>query len=146
MIKLGVCVQRLGWVLNSVFWLLRLHLEFLQPHLRRQGRRVKMNENRLSTAERVVQECFWGDYRISAQEILDRLDKGDIDFERFLFSKIMDNSSYPSLHLRTLFAQETLQVLLGRYLKQAGHTKRVRLVAANLTGQYDLVPEEQWTR
>lgn len=105
-----------------------------------------MNENRLSTAERVVQECFWGDYRISAQEILDRLDKGDIDFERFLFSKIMDNSSYPSLHLRTLFAQETLQVLLGRYLKQAGHTKRVRLVAANLTGQYDLVPEEQWTR
>lgn len=42
-----------------------------------QGRRGKMNENRLSTAERVVQECFWGDYRISAQEILDRLDKGD---------------------------------------------------------------------
>jgi len=105
-----------------------------------------MNNDRLCTAQRVVQECFWGDYRMSAQEILDRLDKGDIDFERFLFSKILDNSSYPSRHLRALFAPERLQTLLERYLRQARHTKRVRLVAANLTGHYDLVPEEQWTR
>ena len=107
---------------------------------------TKMNNDRLRTAERVVQECFWGDYRMSAQEILDRLDKGDTDFERFLFSKIIDNSSYPSRHLRTLFAPETLHALLERYLKQAGHTKRVRLVAANLTGHYDLVLEHQWKK
>ena len=69
---------------------------------------------------------------------------GKADFEHFLFSKIMDNSSYPSRHLQTLFAPETLHALLERYLKQAGHTKRVRLVTANLTGQYDLVPEHQW--
>jgi len=114
--------------------------------LAKQGRWGKMSNDRLSTAQRVVQECFWGDYRMSAREILDRLDKGDTDFERFLFSKIMDNSSYPSRHLRALFAPERLQTLLERYLKQAGHTKRVRLVAANLTGQYDLVPEHQWKK
>jgi hypothetical protein len=83
---------------------------------------------------------------MSAQVILDRLDKHDEDFERFVFSKIMENSIYPSRHLRTLFAPERLQTLLERYLQQAGHTKRSRLVAANLTGHYDLVPEENWAR
>ncbi len=103
-----------------------------------------MNDSRLSTAETVFQECFWGDYHLSASEILSRLDRKDPGFERFLFSKIMNNSRYPSRHLRRLFPSETLKRLLEEELKRNRSNKRVRLVAANILEQYDLVPEHKW--
>jgi hypothetical protein len=102
--------------------------------------------HRLASAETVLQECFWGDYNLSAQDLLHRLDAGDPGFERFLFSKIMENSSHPSRHLRILFAPRIMNELLQRHLTQSGDKQRVRLVAANLTGNYDLVPELQWNR
>ena len=42
----------------------------------------KMTAPRLETARVVVQECFWGDYHLSAQNILDRLEKNEPGFAR----------------------------------------------------------------
>lgn len=53
-----------------------------------------MPDPRLSSAQIVLQECFWGDYHLSAQEILDRLDGNESGFDRFLFSKIIENSRH----------------------------------------------------
>jgi len=103
-------------------------------------------DRRVESARIVLEECFWGDYRLTPEEILDRLEKEDDPFERFLFSKIMENSRYPSRHLRNLLSPERLQSLLERYLAQAGNKKRVRLVAANLTGRPELAPEYRWRR
>lgn len=107
------------------------------------------NDPRLSVVRRLLRECFWGDYLLSAEEILARLDRNESGFARFIFSKIIENGSFPSRDLPLLFTAETLQALLARYLlmteKQRGrNNQRVRLVAANLTGHYDLVPELQW--
>jgi len=104
------------------------------------------DDRRLESARIVLKECFWGDYELTPNGILDRLETQDAGFERFLFSKIMENSRYPSRHLRNLLSPERLQSLLERYLAQAGNKKRVRLVAANLTGRPELAPEYRWRR
>jgi hypothetical protein len=104
------------------------------------------HDHRLHSAHTVVHECFWGDYNLSAQELLQRLDAGEPGFERFLFSKIIENSPHPSRHLRILFAPEIRDKLLQRYLAQSGDQQRIRLLAANLLGKPDLVPEMLWNR
>ena len=101
---------------------------------------------RIKSARIVVDECFWGDYRLTPKELLDRLEHRDAAFERFLFSKIMENSRYPSRHLRNLFPRNSLRALLDRYLERAGGKKRIRLIAANLTGNPELAPEYRWRR
>ena len=104
----------------------------------------KANDIRLATACSVIEECFWGDYLLTPEELLSRLDSGEPGFDRFIFSKIIENASKPSWYLPVLFPPDRLQTLLDRYLRMAGKKKRVRIVAANLTGRYDLVPELQW--
>jgi hypothetical protein len=113
-------------------------------HMR--GLACPKEDSRLASARLVMAECFWGDYLLSAEDILARLDRGEPGFDRFLFSKIIENSRQPSRHLPVLFPPETLQGMLARYLQMSGGKKRVRLVAANLTGRHDLVPELQWQR
>lgn len=104
------------------------------------------DDNRTASVQKVLKECFWGDYRISEEDILERLESGDLGFARFLFSKIIENSRHPSRHLQVLFPPDVLRDLLERYLKSSGGRKRIRLVAANITGNYDLVPEYRWKR
>jgi len=78
--------------------------------------------------------------------ILRRIDAEDVGFMRFIFSKIIENSSHPSREIRILFPRAVWEQLLNRYMQRSGDKKRIRLVAANLTGNYDLVPEVQWKR
>ncbi|MFW6326021.1 MAG: hypothetical protein ACOC0T_04645 [Desulfovermiculus sp.] len=103
-----------------------------------------MQDKRATSAQQVVQECFWGDYTLSAQDLLAQLDSGDAAFQRFLFSKIVENSRHPSRHLRALYPPEQLQALLKEYMPRARDQKRIRLIAANLTKNYALAPEYQW--
>jgi len=104
-----------------------------------------MIDNKKSSAQKVINECFWGDYHLSVQELLSSLESGDQYFQRFIFSKIIENSRHPSLHLRILFTTEQLQSLLKLYMGQAeAPNKRIRLVAANLTGNFDLAREYAW--
>lgn len=101
---------------------------------------------RLNCAHRVIEECFWGDYLLSAEDMLSRLDRCEPGFDRFIFSKIIENSRKPSWYLPLLFQPGALQSLLARYMERAGDRKRVRLIAANLNGSHDLVPELQWQK
>lgn len=103
-----------------------------------------MEDSRQKIAQAVLKECFWGDYNISPAELLKKLDNAEQGMDRFLFSKIIENSSHPSKYLRGLIPEDRLKTLLQRYLAQSQQKKRIRLVAANLTGQYDLAPEYAW--
>ena len=105
-----------------------------------------MTDPRMASVKVVLRECFWGEYHLSTQEILDRLDRNEPGFNRFLFSKIIENSRHPSRTIRNLFPPAVLEDLLERYLEQAGEKKRLRLIAANLTGNYHQAPEYQWRR
>ncbi len=105
-----------------------------------------MTDPRMVSVKVVLQECFWGEYNLSAQDILNRLDRNEPGFDRFLFSKIIENNRHPSRHIRNLFPPTLLEDLLERYLEQAGEEKRLRLIAANLTGDYTQAPEYQWRR
>jgi len=104
----------------------------------------KSTNQRFDSAEAVLTECFWGDYTLTAQDLLRRLDGDEPGFDHFLFSKIIENSRRPSRHLRNLFSPDRLEFLLNRHLEQSGNKKRVRLVAANLTGNYHLASEYGW--
>ena len=103
-------------------------------------------DRKFRAASQVVEECFWGDYKLSAHDILDRLESKDGAFGRFLFSTINENSRFPSKHLTALFDQKDLLPMLERYLSASGSKRRIRLVAANITSDYDLVREYQWKR
>lgn len=111
-----------------------------------EGASGKKGADKRIIADKIINECFWGDYSLTTEELLLRLEQHEPGFERFLFSKIIENSRQPSRYLPVLFTPEVLQSLLDHYLRIAGNKKRVRLVAANLTSQYDLVPELQWSR
>ena len=103
-----------------------------------------MKDEQTSSAQKVIQECFWDDYTLSVQDLLAKLDSGDLTFQRFLFSKIVENSRHPSRHLRALYPPDQLQALLKDYMPRARDQKRIRLIAANLTQNYALAPEYQW--
>jgi hypothetical protein len=103
-----------------------------------------MRGNKIMSAEAVVRECFWGDYQISAEELLKRLEADEPGFDNFVFSKIIENSSYPSKHLRVLFQPHKIQALLERYVQSGGHCKRLPIIAANLSGNYEPASEYAW--
>ena len=103
-----------------------------------------MTDPRMVSAQTVLKECFWGDYDLTSEDILDHIDKNEPGFNHFLFSKIIENSHYPSRHLRDLFPRDVLEELLEHYIKNARNKKRLRLIAANITGHYDQVPDYQW--
>ena len=105
-----------------------------------------MADQRLKSANTVIKECFWGEYHLTAKELLDRLDSNTHSFNKFLFSKIIENSRYPSRHIGILFPQAVFESLLEEYLGQAGEKKRLRLIGANLTGDYSRAPEYRWQR
>ncbi|MFP4392098.1 MAG: hypothetical protein ACLFPG_04505 [Desulfohalobiaceae bacterium] len=105
-----------------------------------------MKQERAVSAQEVIQECFWGDYCLSVQELLNKLDSGDAAFQRFLFSKIVENSRHPSRHLRILYPPDQLHALLEDYMPRARNEKRIRLIAANLTQDYALAREYQWRK
>ncbi len=103
-----------------------------------------MDDPRLISARAVMRECFWGDYQITVEELLKRIAADEPGFDRLVFSKIVENSSYPSRHIRALFHPDRWRILVDRYLKTGRNTKRIRLVAANLTGNYELAKEYRW--
>jgi hypothetical protein len=52
-----------------------------------------MKEPRLESARIVLQECFWGDYKLSAEELLSRLDRRDPGFDRTISSRSTDGNA-----------------------------------------------------
>ncbi|MFO7817291.1 MAG: hypothetical protein ACQES5_04645 [Thermodesulfobacteriota bacterium] len=105
-----------------------------------------METSRQKLAQAVLEECFWGDYNLSPVKLLEKLDNTNEGMDNFLFSKIIENSSHPSKYLRKLIPEDRLNVLIHRYLDKSQQKKRIRVVAANLTGRYDLAPEYAWKK
>ncbi|WP_045220557.1 hypothetical protein [Desulfonatronum thioautotrophicum] len=105
-----------------------------------------MSDQRHASAETVIRECSWGDYLLTPTNLLHELDSGDPGSERFLFSKIIENSPHPSRHLRVLSPPAALEHVLHRHLSNPQVTQRSRIVAASLTGDFTLVPELSWNR
>lgn len=105
-----------------------------------------MADNRKENIKAILEECFWGEYTITVEDIISRLDKKDPDFIKFLFSKIVENSKYPSRYIKNLFSPAIYNSLIEDYQKKARDKKRFRLIYANLTGNYDNVSEYQWKR
>lgn len=102
---------------------------------------------REEAANRVIAECFWGDYSFSTAEILERLSQSDPKFNRFICGKVVANGSYPSATLRALFGESSAVTLLREMPASYPHIDRRRRAAlANLTGDYELVPELSWRR
>ena len=108
----------------------------------------KRNENKSDSASIIVKECFWGDYSITPEKILKRLEEGDFRFKVFIFSKIVENSLYPSKHLRNLFDREELATLFERYPKSSDYRRnqRLRIIKANLFGIQESIPEYSWKK
>lgn len=103
-------------------------------------------EDRLKAAEKIIDECFWGDYKMNARDLIVKLDNDEPGFSQFLFSKIIENSRFPSKWLKVIFPQDQLERLLNRYTEKNKERRRIRLISANLTGNVDLVPEYQWKK
>jgi hypothetical protein len=103
-----------------------------------------MADKRKKIINTIIEECFWGEYAVTTEFIIDRLDKNDTDFKKFLFSKIIQNSRYPSHYIRMLFPPAFYKPLIEEYLQTAKDKKRIRLINANLTGKYDDIQGYQW--
>lgn len=95
-----------------------------------------------STLQEIIQDCFWNDYTVTAENLQTKMNNEM--FRKFLFSKILQNSSHPSLHLRLLFTMEEVEALLTSLEKRFGQSKRTKLIRGNLFGQFDLLPAYQW--
>ncbi len=98
------------------------------------------------SARKVAKECFWGDYRLSADLIIENLQNGDEGFARFLFSRIFENSRRPSRHLVRLFPADRLLALLDRYELYCRDRRRFQVIKANITGNYSPSSEYAWKR
>ena len=98
-------------------------------------------------ARDAVAECFWGDYTFTDQDILQMVEEHSPYTDRFLIRRIVDNAIWPSRVLRALFPRERILRAIEEPVAShasAYHERRHRLVRANLTGNYALVPERQW--
>lgn len=114
--------------------------------MKRHGRQAGEDE-RLAAARQALEQCFWGDYALSAEEIVRRLDEDGQAFKRFLFGRIADNARYPSRLLRRLFSPEEIESILAATVHQDRWSDlRHRLIRSNLTGDRSLVPERSWSR
>lgn len=96
--------------------------------------------------EDVLKDCFWGDYNYSAEEIKKDLNSGDERFKLFLFSKIINNSRYPSKYIRAFFDEEEVRFFLSRIPGRQGEefSRRRKLVMANVLGEISEIKGLQW--
>lgn len=93
--------------------------------------------------EEILKDCFWGDYRIDADEALSKLRAEDEEFGRFLVARIIEQGRFPSAYLAAMFPEEWLREIMNSYNPQGRAAARASLVRAVLWGE---VPKgvRQW--
>ena len=104
--------------------------------------------NKRESAELTVEECFWGDYKLGAEELLAGIEAKDEAFCLFVLSKIIDNARHPSRILRTLFDSSVLRSALEglAYIPGSRREKRIMLIRTNLFGEKHVFEELSWSR
>ena len=93
----------------------------------------------------ILQECFWGDYQISMEQAIDKLQKADPDFEKLITTHIIANSSFPSVYLRAIFSLDKLHSLLEN-INTSGRTKQRLELAQAVLFKKQLKAEPSWIR
>ena len=78
--------------------------------------------------EKILAECFWGDYAISPEEAEKKLRAGDPAFKRFLISRIIFHSSFPSAALLSIFRPEELEGFIPEFSHIPHQNRRLALV------------------
>ena len=104
---------------------------------------------RLTAAEQVLAECFWGDYVLSAQQVVAAASGDDEWMSGLVFGKIVDNASHPTPLLLCLFGRERLPKLLEREERRATSRRRrtrLLLIRANALGERVDLPQYSWTK
>jgi len=96
--------------------------------------------------EEIIRDCFWGDYSYSADDIKKELDSGDEKFRLFLFSKILNNSRYPSKYIRALFDENEVRLFLSKIPERQSERASLRrqLVRANVLGEMFEIKGLKW--
>lgn len=96
--------------------------------------------------EEIIRDCFWGDYSYSVDDIQKELASGDERFRLFLFTKILNNSRYPSKYIRALFDENEVRFYLSKIPQRQGERASLRrqLVRANVLGELSEIKGLKW--
>ncbi|MDA3951636.1 MAG: hypothetical protein PF508_20685 [Spirochaeta sp.] len=102
---------------------------------------------REEAAARVIEECFWGDYRFDVTSLLAHIDENSDYFDRFLIDRIVKNARHPSRLLEALYGAERTLAMIpppdrDRFLDY--HNRRRALVRANVSGDYSDPAIQRW--
>ena len=102
-----------------------------------------MNDNLI---EEIIRDCFWGDYSYTVEDIKKELASGDERFRLFLFSKILNNSRYPSKFIRELFDEDEVRLYLSKIPERQSEreSRRRQLVRANVLGEISEIKGLKW--
>ena len=104
-----------------------------------------MTTKQVETLQTVLDECFWGDYTITPEEAQKRLAGEDLEFERFLFQRIVAESPVPSNRLRGLFTIEKLRTLFATVPLRGRAAERGSLARAVIMNE-TWEKEPEWIR
>lgn len=98
--------------------------------------------------EDVIHDCFWGDYDYTAGDIRNELSAGGERFKLFLFTKILDNSRYPSKYIRALFTEDEVRFFLSKVKGRLNDRAVLRrqLVMTNVLGEHVEIKGLRWRR
>ena len=98
--------------------------------------------------EEIISDCFWGDYNYSAEDINRELSSGNERFRLLLFSKILNNSRYPSKYIRALFTEDEVRSCLlnmPEHLNERSFLRR-QLIKANVLGDNIEIKGLKWRK
>jgi hypothetical protein len=106
-------------------------------------------EERLAAARQVLDECFWGDYHFTPEQVVSAAAGSDEWMNGLLFGKIIYNASHPTPLLLCLFGRQRVEELLDRETQRPvdGRKRtRILLVRANALGARVDLPQFSWVK
>lgn len=101
-----------------------------------------LNEQKLQL---MLDEIFWGDYRIDVQLVKHKITDNDQDFLRFLVGRIVTHSLSPACRLLSLFPEKQALDLLAS-IRTTGGAERRRTLAQAVIAQTIWEVEPKWQR
>lgn len=107
------------------------------------------DKERLSSAKSVLEECFWGVYNLSPEQVVSAASGDDEWMRGLIFGKIVDNASHPTPLLLCLFGREGIAELLEREEQRTTNRRRrtrLLLIRANALGERVNLPQYSWTK
>ncbi|HOJ63247.1 MAG TPA: hypothetical protein PLE45_02395 [Spirochaetota bacterium] len=89
------------------------------------------------TVAYILKTCFWNDYNINEEMIINKLKSNDIYFKKFIVSKIVNNSDRASIILKRLFNMKELKRLLPDSSHFSYLSEKIKIIRANLFNEFE---------